>query len=473
MFFPMPSGLSRGYAANFELPDFPMRGFLGFLRQRQSVSIATSPWLPPTAVARNPKKSAVCHVLGFGKLQCFMNEDVPQLRWRQRPGNQSPPGRYLKMSSPILAVFACLLAGFDRASGQGSLTPPGPPAPTMKTLDQIEPRIPIGSLPYTIEESGSYYVTGNLRFEGTNTACGICIQASDVTLDLGGFVLDGDREGEEAIMATNTLANITVRNGTLRNWILTGVDLPSNRSHLTDLTVIGVGGDSSGFYCGDNAVLTRCVSRNHIQTGFYAGQNCMLETCPAIESGYSGAFIVGNGTLVKDCIAAANPWTGFLGGDQCEIRGCLSVRNAFYGVEVGRASKVVDCLIASNSYDGIYVMSGSLVKGCHITDNGTGGIFAIDGSRILMNELRRNLRFDINGLGEITIYGNNSLVEGNHVVVGVGVGILVQGGYTNETSRAQFTNNVIVKNVVFGGGANSYVYTIGNDVGPTCTAATI
>lgn len=31
--------------------------------------------------------------------------------------------------------------------GQGALTTPGTPAPTMKTLDQIEPRIDVATLP--------------------------------------------------------------------------------------------------------------------------------------------------------------------------------------------------------------------------------------------------------------------------------------------------------------------------------------
>src|SRR5882724_3568968 len=76
---------------------------------------------------------------------------------------------------------------------QGSLTPPGAPAPTMKTLTQIEPRRPISSLPFTINTSGSYYLTTNLV--GVVGSDGISIVASDVTIDLGGFTLLGPANG--------------------------------------------------------------------------------------------------------------------------------------------------------------------------------------------------------------------------------------------------------------------------------------
>jgi len=74
----------------------------------------------------------------------------------------------------------------------------------------------------------------------------------------------------------------------------------------------------------------------------------------------------------------------------------------------------------------------SIVKGCHITDNGTGVFFALDGSRVLLNELRANQRFASTAIGEITISGNNCLVEANHVVVGGGAGI-----WCREDSRTR------------------------------------
>jgi hypothetical protein len=49
-----------------------------------------------------------------------------------------------------LALLASCILNPASLSAQGSLTPPGAPAPTMKTLTQIEPRTPISSLPFTI-----------------------------------------------------------------------------------------------------------------------------------------------------------------------------------------------------------------------------------------------------------------------------------------------------------------------------------
>src|ERR1022692_4447454 len=82
----------------------------------------------------------------------------------------------------MVAAFCCLTSAF----GQGALTPPGAPAPDMKTLAQIEPRTPISYAPFTITNSGSYYLTTNLTVSSGNA---ITIATNGVTLDLGGFTI--------------------------------------------------------------------------------------------------------------------------------------------------------------------------------------------------------------------------------------------------------------------------------------------
>src|SRR5215813_10463462 len=108
----------------------------------------------------------------------------------------------------IAAAAVALLLTSKLAFGQGNLNPAGPPAPSMKTLGQIEPRTPISSLPYFITNSGSYYVTTNLSLDMESH--GIAISADNVTLDLGGFTLTG---GYDTLNAIYVLAkNVTVRN---------------------------------------------------------------------------------------------------------------------------------------------------------------------------------------------------------------------------------------------------------------------
>src|SRR3954462_11790995 len=95
----------------------------------------------------------------------------------------------------IFGLFALILA--RSAFPQGSLTPPGAPAPTMKRLDEVEPRTNLQASPapagvdttnsnyqFIINQPGSYYLSANLDVAKTN---GIQINAEGVTLNLNGF----------------------------------------------------------------------------------------------------------------------------------------------------------------------------------------------------------------------------------------------------------------------------------------------
>src|SRR5262245_21580150 len=109
------------------------------------------------------------------------------MRVMQRFGRVSVPGIPSLIAVLTLALLSTLNLQLSTAFAQGSLTPPGAPAPTMKTLDQIEPRTPIASMPFIINQPGSYYIVSNLTQSAA--ANGILITVNNVTLDLNGFVL--------------------------------------------------------------------------------------------------------------------------------------------------------------------------------------------------------------------------------------------------------------------------------------------
>ena len=89
------------------------------------------------------------------------------------------------MKPDPLALFATsigtLLIGASCLAGD--LNPPaGPVADTFpalgfKTLFQVEPRVPISAadMPFTISQSGSYYLTEDVPFLGQNGEHGIVI----------------------------------------------------------------------------------------------------------------------------------------------------------------------------------------------------------------------------------------------------------------------------------------------------------
>jgi parallel beta-helix repeat protein len=282
------------------------------------------------------------------------------------------------MKRSTIATLAAMIASFavrDSSFAQGSLTPSGPPAPTMKTLAQIEPRIPI-SASFNITNSGSYYVTTNLAVSSGN---GIIISANNVTLDLNGFALSGAPGSFLGISINGARTNITIRNGSLNGWGGDGVEGSSFGSIqggiIEQLTVSGNGG--YGIRIAGSALVRDCVSRSNAVDGIQC-VGCLVTDCVVSENRHG---ILANASIVSRCLAKNNRLSGILvNGSSCQIIGnnCFgnnTLNNAFHaGIALSASTNLIEGnRVSSSGNAGIFVdttYTGNIITKNIVSGNG-------------------------------------------------------------------------------------------------------
>jgi parallel beta-helix repeat protein len=263
---------------------------------------------------------------------------------------------------------------------QGSLTPPGAPAPTMKALDQIASTgIAINatntpgnaSALFVISLPGSYYLTGNIT--GVSGKNGIVINAENVSLDLNGFALIGVSGASSGVLTNPNIRNVRVHDGTIRSWPVYGVlAFTSPNGVLERLRILDCG--AAGVFMGDGSVVKDCLLRGNADAGIYARVGSLITGC-TVENNAGLGMGVDADCHIVGCTVRSNGGAGIDPAPDCHIKDCVATGNGSFGIRAPyERVTVIHCNTAANTGGGISVGNEGIVRDC--TANGNTGTAA-------------------------------------------------------------------------------------------------
>lgn len=280
-------------------------------------------------------------------------------------------------------------------SGAGSLEPSAAPASTMKTLDEVEPRIAIpGSGTavdvYTISQSGSYYLAGNRVCSGT----GIQVDADNVTIDLMGYALIGPGTETTNGITMSGRINVEIRNGTVRDFYNGIYESGSSGGGHRIISIRSISNGKNAIYIYNKSALVKGC------TIYENGTNCSTEVC--------GIYTRWGSTVINNLV--------YENGNYCD--------SAVYGIYTSIGSTVTNNTVSQNGFSaagtvyGIYPGNNSTVTNNTSSSNGGNcsnpvyGIRCGAGCTVINNTANGN-----GGAGAGTAYGiylvGNNLVDRN------------------------------------------------------------
>ncbi len=327
-------------------------------------------------------------------------------------------------------------------------TPPVPNwTPLSSSGTQSNYKIPITTLPYTITEPGSYILASNLSGKS-----GIIISSSDVSIDLNFSTLSGEAGNTtNGILAIGGINRITIYNGTVRNWSLSGISLGnSSYTQIFNINAIENGED-----------------------GIEAGNFALIQNCTSGENGFNG-ISGGGGSSIIECVANANGVNGIstTGSQGSAVSKCISSQNTLNGIDINQSSYAVENVVQGNGNNGIKAGNGSVVNGNQSLNNGTNGYLLENNATATSNIAKGNISHGFNASSRVILTSNTAQANGSNGfhIDNQDEGKLDGNMSLSNTGKGYFVNGtswLIIKNIAKGNSSSNY------DMGLSNTSAVI
>ncbi len=261
--------------------------------------------------------------------------------------------------------------------------------------------------PTPIDNPGTYRLVTSVS--NCQASAAIEINASNVTLDLGGRTIDGDG-GDFGISVGSGRTNVVVQNGTVTDW-------------LAGVVILGAG-----------SVARRIVARNNA-IGVAADEGAAVDRSVSVANA-TGVNLTGDGSTVMRSTIAGNTANGV--------------------TSTGGKVRVLANKIIGNAGDGTNTSDGSLVRGNFVLGNFGDGIVATKDGRVEKNRLIANEGYGISlGSGNAVVRnvargnGITGIIAGNQTTT---VGNVTTGniGGINVGNGSRIKENVAIGNIFTG-----------------------
>lgn len=217
------------------------------------------------------------------------------------------------------------------------------------------------------------YLIASFACPGTN---GVVVGADEITIDLRGFTLRGNRTAGTYGIDDNGFDHVTIKNGVVRNFQY-GVYAHGTADGIGISDLVASGNAGGGILVGGESASVRSstASGNAGRGIDLAGNRHKIQSSAAVGNADTGIVVEGDSASVKSATASGNGGPGIqVLGDSASIQGATATGNGGSGIYAsGSSTEVRSSAASGNSFMGIEVYGAAQIKANRAEANGFAG----------------------------------------------------------------------------------------------------